>query len=220
MTTHPRDDILTNLVAAYLDHLETGARAPDLAGLPPEVRAEAEATFEVLAASWGAAAQMTAGAVDRIAAHFGFDRAGTDIDLAGAKLKSIRQRARLTVPQLAERMAAAGAPIAVKDLFGIERSPAHPVPQGLVSTMAAVLDCSVADLETIDRAELDAVRAFLDSDEALAVIRQWASEHDRDDAEVRQQVRPLMLTARYRADDVDTHHLRAILEAVLRSLER
>ena len=94
-------DQLDDLVEGFLAHLEGEGPPPDLTDLPDDVRSEAEARFEMLRAAHGVLAGPSGSGEARIAARFGLDRAGQQIEIAGAKVKRVRMSKKLQLADVA-----------------------------------------------------------------------------------------------------------------------
>ena len=212
-------DQLDYLVEAFLAHLEGEGPPPDLTDLPSDVRAEAEARFEMLRAAQGVLAGSSGSGVGRIAARFGLDRAGQQIEIAGAKVKRLRMSKKLQLADVALGVQQSGVTLSSAQLFRIETAVALPLDQPIVTALVAVLNCSVADLETVDTSDLSPVRAFLNSPEFHDLIASWAAEHDQDAESTARRAGEQLLAAHYRAQDVTDEQLREILRAILRKLD-
>lgn len=211
-------DQLDDLVEGFLTHLEGKGPPPDLTDLPDDVRSEADARFEMLRAAHGVLAGPSGSGEARIAARFGLDRAGQQIEIAGAKVKRVRMSKKLQLADLALAVQKSGVELSSAELFRIETAAASPLDQPIVTALVAVLNCSVADLETVDTGDLSPVRAFLDSPEFHELIESWAAEHDQDAQSTARRAGEQLLAAHYRAQDVTDEQLREILRAILRKL--
>jgi hypothetical protein len=212
-------DQLDDLVEGFLAHLEGEGPPPDLTDLPSDVRAEAEARFEMLRAAQGVLVGSSGSGAGRIAARFGLDRAGQQIEIAGAKVKRLRMSKKLQLADVALGVQKSGVTLSSAQLFRIETAVALPLDQPIVTALVAVLNCSVADLETVDTSDLSPVRAFLDSPEFRELIESWAAEHDLDAESTARLAGEQLLAAHYRAQDVTDEQLREILRAILRNLD-
>jgi hypothetical protein len=212
-------DQLDDLVEGFLAHLEGEGPPPDLTDLPSDVRAEAEARFEMLRAAQGVLAGSSGPGAGRIAARFGLDRAGQQIEIAGAKVKRLRMSKKLQLADVALGVQKSGVTLSSAQLFRIETAVALPLDQPIVTALVAVLNCSVADLETVDTSDLSPVRAFLNSPEFHDLIASWAAEHDQDAESTARRAGEQLLAAHYRAQDVTDEQLREILRAILRKLD-
>lgn len=212
-------DQLDDLVEGFLAHLEGEGPPPDLTDLPSDVRSEAEARFEMLRATHGVLAGSSGSGAARIAARFGLDRAGQQIEIAGAKVKRVRMAKNLQLADLALAVQKSGVELSSARLFRIETAAALPLDQPIVTALVAALNCSVADLETIDTSDLTSVRAFVDSAEFRELIESWASAHDVDAQTAARRAGEQLLAAHYRAQDVTREQLREILQAILRNLD-
>lgn len=212
-------DQLDDLVEGFLAHLEGEGPPPDLTDLTSDVRAEAEARFEMLRAAQGVLAGSSGSGAGRIAARFGLDRAGQQIEIAGAKVKRLRMSKKLQLADVALGVQKSGVTLSSAQLFRIETAVALPLDQPIVTALVAVLNCSVADLETVDTSDLSPVRAFLNSPEFHDLIASWAAEHDQDAESIARRAGEQLLAAHYRAQDVTDEQLREILRAILRKLD-
>jgi len=212
-------DQLDDLIEGFFAHLEGEGPPPDLTDVPSDVRSEAEARFEMLRAARGVLAGSSGSGADRIAARFGLDRAGQQIEIAGAKVKRVRMSKRLQLADVALGVQKSGVELSSAQLFRIETAGALPLDQHIVTALVAILNCSVADLETVDTSDLSPVRAFLDSAEFHELIASWAAEHDLDTQSTARRAGEHLLAAHYRAQDVTREQLREILSAILRKLD-
>jgi hypothetical protein len=212
-------DQLDDLVEGFLAHLEGEGPPPYLTDLTSDVRAEAEARFEMLRAAQGVLAGSSGSGAGRIAARFALDRAGQQIEIAGAKVKRLRMSKKLQLADVALGVQKSGVTLSSAQLFRIETTVALPLDQPIVTALVAVLNCSVADLETVDTSDLSPVRAFLNSPEFHDLIASWAAEHDQDAESTARRAGEQLLAAHYRAQDVTDEQLREILRAILRKLD-
>jgi hypothetical protein len=209
---------LDDLVEAFLAHLEGDGPEPNLAEFPSNVRSEAEVRFEMLRAAHGVLADASGSGASRIAARFGLDRAGQQIDIAGAKVKRVRMSKKRDLADVARAVQQSGVDLTSAQLFRIETAAVIPVDQRTVTALVAVLRCSVDDLETVDTTDLSPVRTFINSDEFRELIARWATEHDLDAQVIARRAGDQLLAAHYRAEDVTRNQLRDILQAILRKL--
>lgn len=212
-------DQLDDVVEAFLAHLAGEGPPPDLTNLSSNVRSEAEARFEMLRASHGALVGSSDSGQARIAARYGLDRAGQQIEITGAKVKRVRMSKRLQLADLALAVQKSGVELSSAQLFRIETAAALPLDQPIVTALVAALNCSVADLETVDTSDLSQVRAFIDSAEFHDLIARWAAEHGLDAGTAARRAGEQLLAAHYRAQDVTREQLRDILQAILRKLD-
>ncbi len=212
-------DQFDDLIEGFLTYLDGEGPPPDLTDLPRDVRSEAEARFEMLRAAHGVLAGSSGSGASRIAARFGLDRAGQQIEIAGAKVKRVRMSKKLQLADVAQGIQKSGVDFTSARLFRIETAAALPVDQPIVTALVAVLNCSVADLETVDTSDLSPVQAFIDSAEFLDLIATWAAEHDLDAQTTARRAGDQLLAAHYRAQDVTHEQLREILRAILRKLD-
>lgn len=217
MTTPSDEQRLDDIITAYILFLDGEGPRPDLDRLTPEDRDEAAARIQLLDAA--AASQTPAGAVDRLARTFGFDRQGTRITLSGPKFKRARQQRNLELKTIAADAAAAGAAIRTSDLLRLETSDGIPFDQETVTILVAILDTSLEEIESDFDHDMSQVQAFLNSSAFDAVLEEWLAEHDRDPVEIREQVTDRILAARFRAADVTEEQLLDFVRAILRTFE-
>jgi hypothetical protein len=172
----------------------------------------------MLRAAHGVLADASGSGASRIAARFGLDRAGQQIDIAGAKVKRVRMSKKRDLADVARAVQQSGVDLTSAQLFRIETAAVIPVDQRTVTALVAVLRCSVDDLETVDTTDLSPVRTFINSDEFRELIARWATEHDLDAQVIARRAGDQLLAAHYRAEDVTRNQLRDILQAILRKL--
>jgi hypothetical protein len=104
-------------------------------------------------------------------------------------------------------------------LMHLEMASTTPVPQALVSALAAALDSDVSTIEASPEAEVSALRAFLDSARVADIISTWATERDFEPERVIEHVRRQLTAASFRAEDVTFDQLLELLAAILRHME-
>lgn len=211
------DDQLDPIIDAHLRHLEGDGSAPDLTALPDDLREEAQARVALLDAMWGA--QIIPPDDDPVARRFGFDRAGETIAIDGHRVAALRKTAGLNLAELLARVTAAGGDIVIGALFRLEQSDSTPLNQPTASALVAALDTTLAAIQASAGIDLGAARAFLDSPAFYDLVDTWAAEHQRERDQVRSVVKERVLALQYRAEDLTTDHLSAIVETILDSLE-
>lgn len=204
----------------YMLFLDGARDEPLVKELPAGDRREAQARIRLLEATMAAGAEAPAGAFERIALRFGFDRAGTTIVVSGPKLKGARRRAGLELKQVSAAMAAAATPIRTGDLLHIETAATTPVDQPVVTALVAILGTTVDDIEAEFDDDVNEMRAMLNSPRFEQMIAEWASDHGRDVPEIRTIVYRQVLATKYRAEGVNEDQLADLVRAILRSLER
>lgn len=168
---------------------------------------------------WGAALVDHPPADDPVARRFGFDRAGQDVPIDGRRVAALRKAAGLDLKALLALVTTAGGDITAMALLELEQSRSTPVAQATASALVAALDTSLGEIEAGPEAELDHVRAFLNSPIFDDLIASWAAEHDQDAARLRSAVADRILVAQFRAADVTPEQLLDTARAILRSLE-
>jgi hypothetical protein len=218
MTTD--DARLAQAIEAFIQHLETGSPEPDLSDLPADLRAEAKARMQLLSAMDGALSGAPEPRLSRAAAALGFDRPDQDIVISGSLLKRQRMDSRRNVGEIADMVRSMGVALTNARLMHLEMAPATPLPQPLVSALAAALDTDVSEIEASADAQVSALRAFLDSPRVADIISTWAAEHDRETQGVAEDVRRQLTGANFRAEDVTFDQLLELLTAILRRMER
>lgn len=218
MTTD--DARLEQAIEAFIWHLETGSPEPDLSDLPAELRAEAEARMRLLLAMGGVLRGAPEPRLSRAAAALGFDRPGHNIVISGSLLKRQRLASGRKVGEIADMVRGMGEALTNAQLMHLEMASATPLPQPLVSALAAALNSDVSKIEASADAQVSALRAFLDSHRVADIIFTWAAEHDRETQEVAEDVRRQLTGANFRAEDVTFDQLLELLIAILRQMER
>jgi transcriptional regulator with XRE-family HTH domain len=211
------DDQLDAIIDAHIRYLEGDGPAPDLAGLPDELRDQAHARVVLLEAMWGAELQPPAD--DPVARRFGFDRPGQDIAIDGRRVAALRKAAGIDLTELLARVTAAGGTINAGTLFRLEQNASTLMTQPTVSAIVAALNVALTDIESADEVNLSPVRAFLDSPAFYELIDDWSGKYGRQRDEVRSVVAQRVLAAQYRAEDITVDHLVEIVQAILDSLE-
>jgi transcriptional regulator with XRE-family HTH domain len=221
MTSDPYPEpLLDEIVGNYLRYLEGQAPEPDLSILPIELQSEATSRIALLTAAWGALNESGPSLdADPVARRFGFDRAQETIVVNGGTVRRLRQLHHLELEAMTDALNVAGADTTVGAMFRVERASAVPVNLSVASALAAVLDCSVADLEAVDNEATTPAQAFIDSADFQEIIADWAITHQQDAARVRRAAEEALLSTAHRAEDVTTHHWREILRAILRSMK-
>lgn len=216
--TEPSEQ-LDEILDAFLAHRRGDGPRPDLTRFSPEIRREAEARLSLLGAAHATLIGASSSGAERIAARFGLDRPGEQIDIAGAKVKRIRMSHKRDLAEIAGAVQEAGVVLSSAQLFRIETSAVSPVAQPIVTALVAVLDCSVADLEAMDSTDLSPVRAFINSPEFHELIKSWVADRGGDAESVARRAGDQLLAAHYRAEDVTIEHFRDILRAILWKLD-
>lgn len=209
--------------AAYLEYLDGTGPEPDVSTLDPAERAEYErdvATAHALSASTYEPPPLEE---DPIAIRFGFNRAGSDTNLSGPRLREARKDAGLSVEQLATALTDAGQSRSTAEVFRLEQAATTEVTIAFLGVLAAVLDISVADLEAPDSRPVSDFRAFLASDafDAFdAEIARWAREHHTDVAELRTAAQRELAGASFRNAQHSPEQWLALLRAFLEGRSR
>ncbi len=219
-TDQPNPASIERFVHDYMLFLDGEGYQPLIEELPAGDRHEAQARIRLLEAAMAAGAKVPAGAPERIALRFGFDRAGATIVVSGPKLKGARRRAGLELKQISAAMAAAGTPIRTSHLLHIETATTTPVEQPAVTTLVAILGTAVEDIEAEFAGDVTEMRAMLNSSRFDQMIAGWASDHGGDLPEIRTIVHRQVLAIRYRAEGVNEEQLAELVRAILRTLER
>ena len=217
MTTND-DNAIQSFISSYLLYLDGEGQQPDLEELDPDDRAEAAARVRLLDAV--RPSPSPEGALDRIARQFGFDRAGTRITVSGARFKAARQRRKLDLKTIAGAATAAGAPIRTNDLLNLETKGDMPLDQEVVSVLVAILDTTLAEIESDFTDEMNTARAFLAGPRFDELLAGWLADNDYDPNELRRVVSDRVLATHLRAEDVVEAQLVELVRAILRSLER
>ncbi|MDP9332007.1 MAG: helix-turn-helix domain-containing protein [Actinomycetota bacterium] len=221
MTAH--DDQPTRVdeaFAAYLEYLDGTGAEPDVSTLDSAERAEYErdvATAHALSASTYEPPPLEE---DPIAIRFGFNRAGSDTNLSGPRLREARKDAGLSVEQLATALTDAGQSRSTAEVFRLEQAATSEVTVAFIGVLAAVLDVAVADLEASDSRLVSDFRAFLASDAFDAEIERWAREHHADVAELRSAARRELAGASFRNAQHSPEQWLALLRAFLEGRSR
>lgn len=213
---HPNDE-LDQFVDDYLSYLDGSTAKPDLGALSPGVQLDARRYVETLEQLSGAATTIDL-ETDAVALRLGFDRAGSDTDVDGTRIRALRQAAGLQLKELAARVNAAGGSTSTAELSKVERSKAFPVAQPTLSAISAVLNADVSEFESFE-AQVDELRQLLRDDEIERVITEWATEHQRDVSTVRAQVHRQVLVGQFRAAGVSREQLTSIVQAILGTLQ-
>lgn len=216
MTTND-DTTIETFISSYLLYLDGEGPEPDLEDLAPGDRAEAAARTRLLDAA--RPTPTPEGALDRIAHQFGLDRAGIRVTVSGKKFKAARRRRNLDLKAIAAAATAAGAPIRTNDLLNLETKGDMPLDQEVVSVLVAILETTLAAIESDFTDEMNTVRAFLASPRFDELLAEWLAENDYDPDELRREVTDRVLATNLRADDVAEAQLVELLRAILRSLE-
>lgn len=212
MTDH---DDLADIFEAFLTSLEHGTAAPDLTGLPDDVRIRVARQLELLREGHGVLAEHAALADDPVFFALGFDRAGTEINIDGDKLKRARKQAGIDYAEIVDRTRNAGADLTVKDLFRLERSASTPLPQVDATALVAALRTSLHNLES-DASQTSLMRRFLDSDEFALVVSDWAHAHGMESSRATRRAQSELLAANFRGGrHLDLDDLHELLQAVL-----
>ena len=210
------DDIdpLDDFIHAVLQHRGGDGPEPQLADLDPSLRPEAAARLRILNAA-RTPVLAPAGATDRLARRFGFDRAGTAITVSGARVKAARKAAGLELKDVAAAIAAAGAPVKTSELLNVEQAKSTALDQKVVTRLVAVLGVPLDQIEESFSDQVDRLAALLETPRFAALIADWANEHNRDHGEVRNDVHRQLSGARYRAESVSEDQLFDIVKAIL-----
>lgn len=217
---HPLPNPLDRFIHDYMLFLDGEGDRPDVDDLDVELRVEARSRIRLLNVLRRGHDELPAGAADRIALRFGFDRSGTRINISGPKFKRARKRACLELKDIAAATVAAGAPIKTNNLLRIEMAKSTPVEQPIVTALVAILHISVDDIQEDLGDDVSTVRAKLASPRFEQMITDWSAEHGRDIRETRSFVHAQVLATKYRQKDVTEDHLADIVRAILLSLER
>ncbi len=210
-------DQLDDIINDYLRHLEGDAPAPDLSGLPGDLRDEARIRIALLDAMWGS--QLEPAEDDPVARRFGLDRPDQRIAIDGRRVASLRRAAGIDLKELLRLVTTAGGTISGGDLLRLEQNQSTELPQPTATALVAALGTSLHELEAAEQLDLDAVRSFLDSPDFDDRVASWAADHEREVADVRPIVVQRVLALQYRATDVTHDQLVAIVEAIFDSLK-
>lgn len=221
MNDASRQDRLTELTHGYLEHLETGAPAPDLSRLPEDERADAEEHLRLVRALWSADNyEVPTLEEDPVAIRFGFDRISPTLRVSGLRIREARQAAGLATSALATELAERGHGIDRAELGALERASHRNVPIELASAMAAVLATSVNDLEAPEPMAGARMGAddFATHPVFLATVTRWADRHHVDARSVASRQRERLLQIRHRgAQEMTAGEWRELLLELLRA---
>jgi len=206
-----------DLIERYLAYLEGEAEEPDLSKLPPNAREQLDHQFEILRNDHAVLRQLPELAEDPVFAALGFDRAGSDVEIDGKKLRAARQRAQLDYNEIADRMNNAGSHLGVRDLFRLEQATATPLPAVDATALVAALRISLADVESTD-VQVSRMRQFLASEVFNTVVRRWCDETGADFTNSARRAHDELLRTNFRGGDrAEFADLASLLRVVLES---
>ena len=209
---------LADIFESFLAFLDGQGPEPDLARFDPAERARISRQLEILRDDHGVLAAMPDLVDDPVFAALGFDRAGADVELDGAKVARARKRLHLDIGDIAERMHNAGSTRAVRDLFQLERTGSATWPQPDATALVAALRVSLSDIEGSD-ARLSPMRQFLQSEVFGQSVREWAHAHSTDYDLARRRASSELLAANFRGEEhVNSQALEELLRVVLEDM--
>ena len=217
------DELFESLTDAQLAFLEHRGPPPDLADVPTHLLSDVLEHLALIESLYVANDDDDAVEPgndlqhDAVARHFGFERTGTRVVVDGRRVRRYRKTVNLDLKSLHAALVRAGADVTSAALFDVEQTSTAQVSPATASAMVAVFEVPLAMLEAAGGGELDEVRRFLDSPEFDTMIAEWTAEHGGAAELIRSRTVERVLAAQYRAERVDTAHLREIVQAVLRT---
>jgi hypothetical protein len=206
------------LLDAYVRYLEGTGKRPELDGVDPATRAEADELFRLLDATWGSDADLPPFESDPVAIALGFvsPPPADNLQLSGPKLSRQRQRRNFKPSQLAALLAKRGVTTTTRQLAQLESLPIAEVDNHTLVSLAEILGCPVSDLTAGADALADDFVAWLHSSEFESEVTRWAKEHEFHQPTLAAEARTRLLSARQRSGgQADRDKWVALLRSVL-----
>ncbi len=222
--TGPDHDVVGDAAVLYLAYLSRDVSAPpDLGALEPEVRRRADTVLAALDAAWHAGDfEPPPIAQDRTAITLGLvpdpSRA-----LSGPALRAARQRAKLSVSDLAARLRDRGWDTQTSDVYQWEQKPAAAanVPPAVINALADEVRVPERNLATTPPPLRSDVAAVSATSRFHELARRWSTAMSLgSDAQAGAVLQQLMLAgAVRRGSELSTKEWLAALEALLQTHE-
>lgn len=218
--TDPRN-WLSDLAEHYVAFLAgESVSPPDLTELDDADRQRAEEVCNALAATWRAAAVVLPIEADPIAISLGLVP-DPNRPLDGTALKNARNRAGLTVSDIAGRLQARGWPTRTRDVFAWEGQRAADVAPAIIASLAeelAVPQNKLIGQPTMPSATLTAVTS---NEQFRGLARRWAAALGLGgEGQGANALRQLMLAGVVRrGSDLDVNAWLEALEALVKARE-
>lgn len=191
---------LADIFESYLAFLDGEGQEPVLDDFDPAVRARISRQFGILRDGHRVLAAMPDLLDDPVLAALGFDRAGTHIEVDGAKVTRARKRLNLDIGDIAERMHNAGSTLSVRDLFQLERDGSATLPQPDATALVAALRVSLSDVEG-SGSQMSPMRQFLQSEVFGTRVQEWADAHGVDYDRIKRRASSELLAAKFRGEE-------------------
>jgi hypothetical protein len=218
----PNSDEVEELLDAYICHLEGDGDRPDLAGLQPDMAAEASEFFRLLDATWASDIDLPPIDQDPVALSLGLvlstDPTSTSW-ISGPSVSTVRKRRHLRPSDVARYLTQVGYPHSARSIVKLEETPVNEVTRAFLGALVGVLGCSEADLSEGTDADLNNFAGWLRSKQFDEEVARWAIETKYVGPDLRSTARTRLLSARHRRGGESTHHeWIALLRTVLESL--
>jgi transcriptional regulator with XRE-family HTH domain len=218
------EDPITELIEAYIAHLEGEGPAPSLEDLDTHAKREARNAFRAVDAAWRSDLEIPPLEEDPVALALGFvpaANASTEVIVSGSLVTKARRRRKLKASDVANRLQSMGLDANQQWLVRLERSSVQEIKTDLATGLATVLGVSVDALAAERDKDVDPFATWLYSDEFDVAFAAWVDEQEGRELpkDLAPRARSQLLTAvRRSAGDGEPTLWAAMLRSVLDEL--